>query len=149
MERRPRGPRPVHPLVGERVEPELQVLVGRLLRPVAPLVDRARLVVDDARALGRAIDAIPAADDAIAPEHEREALLHQVRWRAPLLLLVEAPQGGQSRGEPLVLVLRADEALGEPRRLERRLELLDAGRRALAPAPQVIADRLVEREPVD
>src|SRR5690348_484801 len=134
--------------MGERVEAELEALLRGALRLVAALLDRRRLVVDDGRALGAGIDAIPPTDDAVATEHERKPLLDQLRRRLALLLFIEPLERIEPGLESLGLVLRADEALGQPRRAEGRLEIGERRLLALTLAAQVVLDRLVKGEAV-
>src|SRR6266850_1760970 len=123
VERGFRGTCAVHLLVRERVEAQLEILVRGLLRLVASLVDGGRLVVHDARARVDLVHPVPAPDHAVLPEHEREALLDEVRRRLRALVFVEPTQCLEPGLETLRLVLGADEAFREPCGAECRLQV--------------------------
>ena len=118
-------------------------LVRGPLRAAAPLLVCARLVVDDDDTAWGAVDAVPPAHDAILPEHEAEALLHQIRSGLGTLLFVEPANRGQAGLKALALVRGADESLGEPGGAEDGLHLLKLRGGAIALPPEIVADRLV------
>src|SRR5438093_487135 len=149
VKRRARRSRAVHLLVRERVEAQLQVLVRQLLRPLTAFVHGRRLVVDDLCAVRTLVHPIPSPDDAVLAEHEREALLDEVRRALALLVLMEPTERVEPRLKSLALVLRADESLREPGRTERRLKILERGLLPLPLAPQVVADGLMQRKAID
>src|ERR1700694_275874 len=134
--------------MGERIEPELQALVGGTLRPTAALLVRAGLVIDDDRAIRHPIDAIPSPDDAVPTEHEAEALLHEVRAGLPMLVLVEATKRREASLKTFALMSGTDKPFGQPCRSEYRLDLREGRLRAIALSPEVVLHRLVQREAV-
>ena len=62
---------------------------------------------------------------------------------------MEAPQGGLSGLQPLLLVLAGKEALGHPRGPEGGRQVVLAERTALEPRPEHLLHRLVDRAAVD